>query len=167
MGLTLESLDSCNAPKRTAMARIASMIRLTCLKPERGFRGRYVGGRMLGRFDLSLRVSTSAISGDLKLGRTPPSHSAKRLRARGISKTESTTLSLFNGTTTGIIYRVVCWPPLPQTIIQESSDCIVAMQKIANEDQLERQLSGTLQKHGYLRHAPSRFSSSTNLVGII
>ena len=88
---------------------------------------------MLGKFYLSLRVSSSAISGDLKSGRTLPSDSAKRLIGRADAISESTTLSLPNGTTTGIIYRVVCWPPLPQSIIQEPSGCIVAMRKIANE----------------------------------
>ena len=61
---------------------------------------------MLGRFNLSLRASTSAISGDLESGRTPQSGSVKRLRFRRESISESSTPFLINSTTTG--YRVGC-----------------------------------------------------------
>lgn len=133
LDLIPESLDSCNALKIVAMARVAATIGLTFLKPECGLWGRCMGYRMLRRFNLNLRASASAISGDLKSGRKLLYDSAKRLRARGDSISEFTTPSLADSTTTGMIYRVICWPPLPQSIIQDLSDCIVAMQKIANE----------------------------------
>lgn len=46
---------------------------------------------------------------------------------------ETTTPSLANSITTGITYREVCLPPLTQSIIQDPSDGIVAMQMISNE----------------------------------
>ena len=136
LDLILESPSFCSVPKGVAMARLSSTIRLTCSKPKRGYSGRIVGNRMLGRFNLGLRALSTTISGDPKSRITLPSATAKRLRAKEYSISESTTPSSANSTITGIIYRVVSWPPLPQSIIQEPSDCIVAMQKIANEGQV-------------------------------
>lgn len=79
------------------------------------------------------RASTSADSVRPESGRRLPSDPGKRLEAIRDPITDSTTPSLANNTATDIIYRVLCWPPLPQSIIHDPSDCVVAMQKIANE----------------------------------